>query len=44
MMRRAHGRAERRPRQADDVELGLASVLMGIVIVLISIVVPAMNL
>ncbi len=43
-MRRAHGRAEGRPRHTDDVELGVASVLIGIVIVLISIAVPAMNL
>jgi hypothetical protein len=43
-MRRFDGRAQHRPRHTDDVELGVASVLIGIVIVLISIVVPAMNL
>lgn len=45
-MRRAVSahRAERRPRHGDDVELGVAAVLIGIVIVLTAIVVPALKL
>ncbi len=43
-MRRTAGRAERRPRTTDDVELGVASILIGALIVLTTFIVPIVKL